>query len=113
MSPFWSAQTIWTSVCAGLRELSKLTVAVVRTFLSSALSGLEQTSLSVSASSALNSSSAISGGREENPCWNPSAGTTSQLMEGPRVAVSAEQVSSCLSFLCSSSLHRAVIFVKL
>jgi hypothetical protein len=26
-------------------------------------------------------------------------------MEGPRAAISVEQVSSCLSFLCSSSLH--------
>ena len=103
MSPFWSAQIISTSVCAGLRELSKLIVAVW-TFFNSALSELEQ--ISLSASSTLNSSSAIFGGREENPCWNPSAGRTSQLMEGPKVAINVEQVSSCLSFLCNSSLQR-------
>jgi hypothetical protein len=83
--------------------LSKLIVAVW-TFFNSTLSELEQ--ISLSASSTLKSSSAIFGGREENPCWNPSADRTSQLMEGPRVAINVEQVSSCLSFLCSSSLQR-------
>lgn len=100
--PLWSWQTIWTSVWAGLRELS-----IVMETLSKGRDPL----CCWSSIFDLSMSSVISGGRnvglwEHAVISGPTISMSQLIMESPKTAFKLSYVSSCLFFVCSSSLIR-------
>lgn len=102
MRPFWSTQWIWRKLCEGLSELSIFAHAFCALIASKEMSLL--------GSSILNSSLAVSGGREENPCWKPSTNSISQKRtDSPKLEPNFSHVSSCLFLVCRRSLRNQVI----